>query len=165
MFLLSREQSWNDGPRSLQTQGEEDFLGRRVDMETSFQSTTVTAGFRQHIGIWAAWVCLFLELAELVFAHCAAAFKPGKPAKTRYVPPRDLQLEDEGDTQVNSRQGRLQEGQLVPKWCFSESVRARAVRFLQSVGISASEKAPTSITCSLRLSQGQEWTQRDALKF
>ncbi|CAI9167321.1 unnamed protein product [Rangifer tarandus platyrhynchus] len=75
-------ESIQDSPRSLQTQGEEDFLGRWVDMETSFQSSTVTAGFRQRMVIWAAWVCLFLELAELVFAHCAAAFKPGKPTKT-----------------------------------------------------------------------------------
>ena len=89
-------------------------------METSFQSTTGTAGFRQHIGIWAAWVCLFLELAELVFAHCAAAFKPSKPTKTRYVPPRHLQLEDEGDTQVNSLKvmGASRKGSWSPSGAF-----------------------------------------------
>lgn len=54
------------------------------------------------MAIWAAWGCLFLGLAELVFVHRAAVVGPGKAMKTGYVRPRDLHLEDEGDAQVNS---------------------------------------------------------------
>lgn len=124
LFLLSLEQVWDDGARTAL--GACSLGERRTSWadgwtrRPAFRAPTGTVGYGQHMAIWAAWGCLFLGLAELVFVHRMAVVRPGKAMKTGYVCPRDLQLEDEGDAQVNSLKvvGASRKGRWSPSRAF-----------------------------------------------